>query len=66
MTACGTYDKRQAAQRLGVSVATVDRRLADGTLPRCNLGGRSVRLPAAAIDRIAAGESTELPKAAGQ
>lgn len=58
MTACGTYTKGEAAKRLGVSVATIDRRLAAGSLPRVHLGGRAVRLPAAVIDRLAAGEST--------
>lgn len=67
MTACGTYTKAQAAARLGVSVATIERRLADGALPRVHLGGRACRLPAAVVDRLADGDEHErMPAVVGE
>lgn len=57
MTACGTYTIDEAAQVLGVSRSTVKRRIRAGELPTIPLGGRVVRLPIVAVDRLAAGES---------
>jgi excisionase family DNA binding protein len=39
----------QAASRLGISLRTVRRRIADGSLPSARIG-RAVRIPAAALD----------------
>jgi excisionase family DNA binding protein len=66
MTACGTYTRAQVAAVLGVSVRTVERRIAAGQLPVVGLGGRVVRLPAPVIDRIAAGQGQPELEAAGQ
>jgi excisionase family DNA binding protein len=39
----------EAAERLGISLRTVRRRIADGTLPAVRIGG-SVRIPVSAIE----------------
>jgi excisionase family DNA binding protein len=39
----------EAAERLGISLRTVRRRIADGSLPSVRIG-RAVRIPAAALD----------------
>lgn len=39
----------QVAQRLGISLRTVRRRIADGTLPSLKVGG-AVRIPASALE----------------
>jgi excisionase family DNA binding protein len=39
----------EAASRLGISLRTVRRRIADGSLPSARIG-RAVRIPAAALD----------------
>lgn len=43
----------EAAERLGISLRTVRRRIADGSLPSARIG-RAVRIPVAALDLPAA------------
>ena len=52
MTAA-TYTRREAADVLGVSLDTIDRRLADGTFTRVKVGSRMVRIPAREVDALA-------------
>jgi len=47
--------RAEAARRLGVSLPTVDRCLADGSLPRRKIRG-AVRIPASAIENILQGK----------
>ncbi|MCU0477815.1 MAG: excisionase family DNA-binding protein [Chloroflexi bacterium] len=47
------HSAAEAAARLGVSLRTVRRRIADGSLPSVRIG-RSVRIPAVALDLPAA------------
>ena len=60
----------EAAARLGISLRTVRRRIADGSLPSVRIG-RAVRIPAAALDLPAArptgraSRETVAPYAAG-
>lgn len=49
------YNRANAARLLTMSVATVDRRIADGTIRAVRIGHRVV-IPAAEVDRILAGE----------
>ncbi len=44
-----TWTPPEAAERLGISLRTVRRRIADGSLPSVRLG-RAVRVPVAALD----------------
>lgn len=46
------FSKAETAQVLGVSLATVNRRINDGTIPYRQLGSR-VLIPVEAINRIA-------------
>lgn len=46
----------QVAERLGISLRTVRRRIADGTLPSVKVGG-AVRIPASALDILAPASS---------
>ena len=52
---------RETAERLGVSVDTVRRRIAEGALPAIQLGGRgtSVRVDPAELERWLYGEPGE-------
>src|SRR5450759_1088050 len=47
----------QAAARLGISLRTVRRRIADGSLPSVKIGG-AVRVPASALEPPVAGSAT--------
>jgi len=58
--------KRTVARLLEVSEATVNRRLRDGVLPRVEIGGGSVRIPAAAVYQLAAHGSTDDPESHGE
>lgn len=49
----------QAAERLGLSLRTVRRRIADGTLPSVKIGG-AVRIPASALE--AYGVPADVPR----
>lgn len=40
------------AARLGVSVKTARRRVADGTLPAVRIGRRLIRVPASALESV--------------
>ena len=51
---------RETAERLGISLRTVRRRIADGSLPSLKIGG-AVRIPASALELPAA---AHIPKAA--
>jgi excisionase family DNA binding protein len=44
--------KREAADEYGVSTKTIERRIADGTLPAWRVGGQ-VRVKAADLDKLA-------------
>ncbi|MGW4333832.1 excisionase family DNA-binding protein [Rhodococcus koreensis] len=44
---------QQAADELGVSVITIRRRIADGSLPAHRLGPRLIRIRRADLDRFA-------------
>ncbi len=48
----------QVAERLGISLRTVRRRIADGTLPSLKIGG-AVRIPASALEIPDAASQTE-------
>lgn len=48
------YDAAEAGVVLGLSERTVRRRARAGILPTVDLGGRALRFPKAAIDRLAA------------
>ncbi len=45
------YSKKEFAAILGVSLPTIDRRIADGTLKIVHFGGRCL-VPAAALDDL--------------
>jgi excisionase family DNA binding protein len=49
-----TLTRHQLAEKLRVSVGTVDRRIKDGTIPSIRMGGRLVRIPAAWLDELLA------------
>lgn len=49
----------QVAERLGISLRTVRRRIADGTLPSLKIGG-AVRIPASALEIPDASASTSV------
>lgn len=49
-----TYTKLEVQALLRISPATLDRRVKAGLIPTISLGGRVVRFPAAAIDRLCA------------
>jgi excisionase family DNA binding protein len=48
--------RTEAARLLNVSVATVDRCIADGVLPAIRLGRQVVRIPRQAIEALLAGD----------
>ena len=52
----------QVAERLGISLRTVRRRIADGTLPSLKVGG-AVRIPASALEVPAAAEPNAVREA---
>ena len=43
--------KCQAAERLNLSLSSINRRIADGTLPSVKIGG-SVRIPSEAVEQL--------------
>jgi excisionase family DNA binding protein len=45
------FTRSQAADYLRVSTRTINRRIADGTIPSCLIGGRRL-IPAAALRRL--------------
>jgi excisionase family DNA binding protein len=45
--------KQQAAEHYGVNVKTIERRIADGTLPAYRVGPHVVRLRAADLEQLA-------------
>jgi excisionase family DNA binding protein len=49
--------RQETADMFGVSVATIDRLIADGTLPVIRLGKRNVRIPREAVEQLLAGKS---------
>ena len=51
MSAAEYLTAAEAAERLGISLRTVRRRIADGSLPGARIG-RAVRIPVAALDLL--------------
>lgn len=49
-----TYTKAEVRALLRISERTLERRVKAGVIPVVDLGGRVVRFPAAAIDRLCA------------
>lgn len=47
------FSRNEAAEVLGLSLPTISRRLADGSIPFTKLGGK-VLIPAEAIERLVA------------
>ncbi len=49
--------REEAAERLRVSVRTIDRYIESGVLPKLQLPGRTVRIPSAAVAALAGGDA---------
>jgi excisionase family DNA binding protein len=48
----------EAARRLAVSIATIRKMLTRGQLPKVKVTKRAVRIPEAAVERVAHGRSS--------
>lgn len=52
VTDSGLLSREQAAEKLGVSLSTIDRYLRDGTLQRVKIGKRIVRIQSEQLDSL--------------
>lgn len=56
MTPHATLTKAEVCELLRISERTLERRVKAGLIPTVNLGGRVIRFPARAIERMCDGE----------